>query len=111
MPVYEYRCVDNGHRFDLDQAVGADPPACPICGSATRKVYGSVGLIFKGSGFHVNDYRRPGAGTEGKPDGKPDEKQDGKTDATPAPAATESGTSKGGGEAAGAGTSTKATDA
>lgn len=74
MPVYEYQCVKNGHRFDLYQTVGAEAPACPVCGSATRKVYSSVGLIFKGSGFHVNDYRRPGTGgdkADGKPDGKP----------------------------------------
>ncbi len=65
MPVYEYRCVANGHQFDMSQPVGAEPPACPHCGSPTRKVYTSVGLIFKGPGFHVTDYRRP-ATADGK---------------------------------------------
>jgi putative FmdB family regulatory protein len=64
MPIYEYRCIAHGHQFDLHQPVGAEPPSCPICGSPTRKVYSSVGLIFKGPGFHVTDYRRPG-GSDG----------------------------------------------
>src|SRR5688572_27192663 len=65
MPLYEYRCIDHGHQFDLWQPIGAPPPSCPVCGSATRKVYSSVGLIFKGSGFHVTDYRRAGSQAEG----------------------------------------------
>lgn len=65
MPVYEYRCIDNGHQFEQFQPVGAAPPACPICGRPTRRVYNSVGIIFKGSGFHVTDYRRPAA-TDGQ---------------------------------------------
>lgn len=111
MPVYEYQCVENGHRFDLHQPVGGEAPPCPVCGSATRKVYTSVGLIFKGSGFHVNDYRRPGA-SEGKPEAKPDDK--------PAAAASDGGSttgaaSKTGDDGAAAGpsnkTSKKASDA
>jgi len=120
MPIYEYQCVENGHRFDLHQAVGAEAPACPVCGSATRKVYTSVGLIFKGSGFHVNDYPRPGA-SEGKPEGKADGKPEGKADGKPEgkaddkPAATVSdggsataAASKTRDDGAGAGTSNKA---
>lgn len=112
MPVYEYQCVENGHRFDLYQSVGADPPACPVCGSATRKVYTSVGLIFKGSGFHVNDYRRPGA-REGETDGKPEGKEEGKPDGKHAAAADgpSTGAAKGGDDAADGGTTKKALDA
>ena len=69
MPVYEYQCLANHHQFDIFQPVGAAPPPCPICGSASRKVYRSVGLIFKGTGFHVTDYRRPASTGEGKPGG------------------------------------------
>ncbi len=108
MPVYEYQCVDNGHRFDLHQSVGAEAPACPLCGSPTRRVYTSVGLIFKGSGFHVTDYRRPET-ADRKADGKPDEKP-------PAPASDggasgASGAAKAGSEDASAGSSKKAPDA
>lgn len=90
MPVYEYRCIENDHQFDLSQPIGAAPPACPICGSPTRKVYGSVGIIFKGSGFHVTDYRRPASG-----DGKAPEKPAAKTTAetgSAAPGGGEAGT-------------------
>jgi len=69
MPVYEYRCLANNHQFDLFQPVGAAPPSCPRCGSASRKVYRSVGLIFKGTGFHVTDYRRPASAGEGASSG------------------------------------------
>ncbi len=93
MPVYEYRCIANGHQFDLYQSVGAVPPACPVCGSSTRKVYSSVGIIFKGPGFHVTDYRRPAAS-----DGQSSEKQSGEKSETKT-AAGESG--KSGGDAGG----------
>lgn len=88
MPVYEYRCVTNGHQFDLYQPVGASPPACPTCGSPTRKVFSAVGIIFKGPGFHVTDYRRPAAS-----DGQSGEKAEAKA------AAGETG--KSGGDAGG----------
>ncbi|HEV8338143.1 MAG TPA: zinc ribbon domain-containing protein [bacterium] len=103
MPVYEYQCVENGHRFELYQPVGTDPPACPVCGSASRKVYSSVGLIFKGSGFHVTDYPRPGGSVE---------KTDDKGDAKPAPAPDGSSTGTAtSGDAAGGTTPKKASDA
>ncbi len=59
MPTYEYRCTQCHHVFDRSQNVGDPAPSCPECGSPTRKVYSSVGLIFKGSGFHTTDYRKP----------------------------------------------------
>lgn len=62
MPIYEYRCTTHGHRFEIFQPVGAGAPPCPECGSPTRKVYASVGLIFKGSGFHTTDYRHAQSG-------------------------------------------------
>ncbi len=59
MPVYEYRCSQCRHQFEQYQPVGGPAPVCPRCGGETRKVYSSVGLIFKGSGFHTTDYRKP----------------------------------------------------
>ncbi len=59
MPLYEYRCTKCHHEFEQFQQVGASAPACPRCRKPTRKVYSSVGLIFKGSGFHTTDYRKP----------------------------------------------------
>lgn len=81
MPLYEYRCIGCGHLFECYQAVGASHPACPRCGQDSRKVYGSVGLIFKGSGFHTTDYRRAGS-----PDEKASAAEAADKDATPSPA-------------------------
>lgn len=58
MPTYEYRCPE-GHVFDEFQKI-TDPPVavCPRCGShAERQLSAGAGLVFKGSGFYVTDYR------------------------------------------------------
>ena len=64
MPTYQYACTnpDCGNRFDLVQSF-TDPAAsaCPVCGEPVRKVYGSVGVVFKGSGFYRNDSRAASA--------------------------------------------------
>ena len=59
MPTYEYRCAECGHEFEEFQAI-SDPPItiCPSCGGkAQRIISGGAGLIFKGSGFYITDYR------------------------------------------------------
>jgi putative FmdB family regulatory protein len=60
MPTYQYACTnaDCGNRFELVQSF-TDPAAseCPVCSAAVRKVYGSVGVVFKGSGFYRTDSR------------------------------------------------------
>jgi putative FmdB family regulatory protein len=60
MPVYEYLCDSCGCRFEeyRDVTQRASCP-CPECHAAARKVFRPVGVIFKGSGFHVTDYRKP----------------------------------------------------
>jgi putative FmdB family regulatory protein len=67
MPLYEYECTKCGHRFEERRKV-TDPPAsrCPECRSRVRRVYQPVGIIFKGSGFHVTDYGRTGEKAEKK---------------------------------------------
>jgi len=59
MPTYEYRCARCGHRFELFHGITDDSPRrCPKCRSKSVKVPGGgAGLLFKGSGFHVTDYR------------------------------------------------------
>jgi putative FmdB family regulatory protein len=60
MPTYQYACTNAtcGNRFELVQAF-TDPSVteCPVCGQVVRKVYGSVGVVFKGSGFYRTDSR------------------------------------------------------
>ncbi|TXJ46292.1 FmdB family zinc ribbon protein [Brachyspira pilosicoli] len=59
MPTYEYKCKKCGHEFEEFQSMTAEPKAkCPVCkGSAKRIISLNVGVIFKGSGFYVNDYK------------------------------------------------------
>ncbi len=58
MPTYEYRCRDCGEDLEVVQAFTDDPlTTCPACGGSLRKVFGSVGITFKGSGFYKTDSR------------------------------------------------------
>ena len=94
MPTYQYVCTECGHDFETVQSFSDDAlSVCPVCGGRLRKVFNSVGIVFKGSGFYRNDSREKtpsGAGkkdvktdaTSGaKADLKPDAKPAGKTDA------------------------------
>lgn len=62
MPRYDYRCNDCGEQFEKVQSF--DEPAlttCPHCGQeGLRKLFGNVGVVFKGSGFYRNDSRDSG---------------------------------------------------
>lgn len=66
MPIYEYRCTDCGHQFEVTHGVGETVERCEKCGGPVRKVFSSVGIIFKGSGFHVTDYRKTPAPVDGQ---------------------------------------------
>lgn len=58
MPTYEYQCKTCGRAFEAVQAFSDSPlTTCDICGGALKKVYGSVGIVFKGSGFYKTDNR------------------------------------------------------
>jgi putative FmdB family regulatory protein len=58
MPTYEYRCKSCGHEMEAQQAFSDEPlDTCPECEGPLRKVYGNVGISFKGSGFYKNDAR------------------------------------------------------
>ncbi|MCW2576213.1 MAG: Transcriptional regulator, FmdB family [Modestobacter sp.] len=61
MPTYQYACTnpETKHEFEVVQSF-SDPAVttCPECGAPVRKVYGSVGVVFKGSGFYRTDSRK-----------------------------------------------------
>jgi len=59
MPTYEYRCPQCGNDFEKFQKMSEEPVAdCPECGTAAqRRLSGGAGLLFKGSGFYITDYR------------------------------------------------------
>ena len=58
MPTYSYACTECGNRFDAVQAFSEDAlTTCPKCSGRLRKVFGNVGVVFKGSGFYRTDNR------------------------------------------------------
>jgi putative FmdB family regulatory protein len=66
VPTYQYACTNAAgkHEFEVVQSF-SDPAVstCPECGAPVRKVYGSVGVVFKGSGFYRTDSRKSEAST------------------------------------------------
>ena len=117
MPTYEYVCTKCGHEFEKFQSMLDKPlTGCPkeVCtqkkwgrGAVKRKMSAGAGLIFKGSGFYITDYRSEGykqaakkdsdsakpASTESKPATTGESKPAPKTEAKPA-AKPESKTAK-----------------
>jgi putative FmdB family regulatory protein len=79
MPTYDYKCP-RGHVFEkffptMNQHRRAK---CPTCGKpAERQISGGAGLVFKGSGFYITDYKRAGEKQQ-------ESKDDGKAEAKPA---------------------------
>ncbi|KAA1029829.1 FmdB family transcriptional regulator [Pseudonocardia sp. EV170527-09] len=58
MPTYQYACTACDHRFEAVQSFSDDAlSTCPNCGGKLRKVFSSVGIVFKGSGFYRTDSR------------------------------------------------------
>ena len=78
MPTYEYACEKCGHEFETVRSMSAPPlKVCPedLCarkkwgrGPVKKKVGGGAGLIFKGSGFYITDYRSEGYKQSAKKD-------------------------------------------
>lgn len=66
MPIYEYECLTNGHRFEKLQSLNDEPiKICEVCGAPVRKVYHPAGIIFKGSGWYKTDSRPKSSSTDG----------------------------------------------
>jgi len=65
VPTYVYACKSCGHRFEQYQSFSEDSlTTCPECTQETlRKVFDSVGIVFKGSGFYSTDSATSGAST------------------------------------------------
>ena len=59
MPTYDYLCQKCGHPFELFQSIKAEPArVCPLCQGPVERLLGAGGgMIFKGSGFYITDYR------------------------------------------------------
>jgi putative FmdB family regulatory protein len=60
VPTYSYACTECGNRFDVVQAFTDDAlTTCQQCSGRLRKLFNSVGVVFKGSGFYRTDSREP----------------------------------------------------
>lgn len=73
MPTYSYHCDTSDHDFDIVQRFSDDAlTVCPECGGSVRRVIQPVGVVFKGSGWYINDSRKSsssegsGSGSRGK---------------------------------------------
>ena len=88
MPTYEYRCKDCGQHLEVVQAFTDDAlTECPACQGQLRKVFGNIGITFKGSGFYKTDSRSKKSATkadssssETKSETASSEKSDSKSD-------------------------------
>ena len=61
MPTYSYACTECDNRFDMVQAFTDDAlTTCEQCSGRLRKLFNSVGVVFKGSGFYRTDSRESG---------------------------------------------------
>ena len=71
MPTYQYACTACGHQLEAVQSFADEPlTQCPACEGRLRKLFGSVGIVFKGSGFYRTDSRAAGNGNGNGASGK-----------------------------------------
>ncbi len=71
MPIYEYECIPNKHRFEVIQKFD-DPPIthCTECGEPVQRLISPPAIQFKGSGWYITDYARK-ADSSSESDAKP----------------------------------------
>ena len=95
MPTYQYACTACGHRFEAVQSFSDNAlTQCPECSGKLRKLFGSVGVVFKGSGFYRTDSRNGSTATSpaaaSSSETKSESKSETKTESKPAAKAAES---------------------
>lgn len=70
MPTYQYSCTQCGHFMEVVQSFTDDSlTVCPECEGRLRKVFGAVGVVFKGSGFYRTDSRPAESSSSGASSG------------------------------------------
>jgi putative FmdB family regulatory protein len=70
VPTYAYACTTCDHRFEVQQSFSdASLTQCPECEGKLRKLFSTVGIVFKGSGFYRTDSRTPAASGSSSKDG------------------------------------------
>ncbi|MGH9736588.1 MAG: FmdB family zinc ribbon protein [Candidatus Acidiferrales bacterium] len=67
MPLYEYKCVKCGHRFEkIEHMSASEIKKCPKCGARAERQLASPAIQFKGSGWYVTDYAGKGTSSASK---------------------------------------------
>jgi len=92
MPLYDYKCTSCGRITEVRHGFGAPhEEACPACGGALARVFNAAPIVFKGSGFYINDSRSKAPSsassepkTESAPQPAGEAKSEPKTEATEA---------------------------
>ena len=88
MPTYEYRCDSCGYEFEEFQSITADSlTVCPKCSKPTLKrlLSSGAGLVFKGSGFYLTDYKKSNTSPSTSSESSAPKTSDAKTEAKPKP--------------------------
>jgi putative FmdB family regulatory protein len=68
VPTYQYACTACGHQLEAVQSFADEPlTVCPSCEGRLRKLFSSVGVVFKGSGFYRTDSRNEAKGSTAAP--------------------------------------------
>lgn len=118
MPTYQYACTACGHQLEAVQSFTDEPlTECPTCAGRLRKLFNSVGIVFKGSGFYRTDSRTDSGSGSGSTAGKPaaaSNDSGSSSDSTSKDSTSSGSTSNGSasnGSAAGGATSSKSTGA
>lgn len=84
MPTYVYECKNCEHQFETFQKMTDDPlTECPKCKGKIARVLFPPGIVFKGSGFHINDYPSKSSGGSSKPVAPTEAKSEAKTETKP----------------------------
>jgi putative FmdB family regulatory protein len=105
MPTYEYACRDCEDHLEVVQSFKDRPlTECPRCGGKLRKVFGNIGISFKGSGFYKTDSRaassasKNGASADSKSEAKAESKAEAKSDSKSESSKSSKSDSSGGSE-------------
>lgn len=86
MPTYEYACSACGHKFERFESITSKPnKTCEKCAKkkAERLISGGGGLLFKGTGFYITDYKKGGGGAVAAGESKSDSKSESKSESKP----------------------------
>jgi putative FmdB family regulatory protein len=115
MPTYEYACKSCGEHLEVVQSFSDDAlTTCPRCEGPLRKVFGNIGITFKGSGFYKTDSRSKTAKTGSSPSSESGSSPSSsgsspsETGSGPSPSSSDSGSSPG---SSGGSSSTSSTSA